>query len=114
MKVSPDQFIKDIRTNMRGGNGDVVIEHVQKEGLPEKCRLIARITLEPGCSIGHHIHEKETEYYIMTKGVATVDDNGEKVEVVAGDVVITPDGMGHSIENTGNDTMEMIAVIILD
>jgi len=114
MKITPKEFIKDVRHEMRGGKGEVVIEHVQKAGLPEKCRLMAKITLEPGCSIGHHVHEKETEYYIITKGSAQVSDNGTLVSCTAGDVIITPNGFGHSIENTGYETMEMMAVIILD
>ena len=114
MKISPEDFIKDPRENMRGGKGVTLIEHIQKDGLPEKCRLMAKITLEPGCSIGHHVHEKETEYYIITRGEATVNDDGELVPCKAGDVIVTPDGFGHSIVNTGTETMEMIAVIILD
>ena len=114
MKVTPQDFIKEVRHEMRGGKGDVVIEHIQKEGLPEKCRLIAKIIMEPGCSIGHHVHNGETEYYILIKGEATVNDDGKLIPCKAGDVIITPDGFGHSIENTGNETMEMTAVIILD
>ncbi len=114
MKITPDEFIKDLRSNMRGGKGDVLLEHIQKEGLPEMCRLFAKITLEPGCSIGHHVHEKETEYYVITRGQATVNDNGTQVTCKAGDVIVTPDGFGHSIENTGSETMEMLAVILLD
>ncbi|MCK5129053.1 MAG: cupin domain-containing protein [Clostridiales bacterium] len=114
MKISPNEFIEDIRSNMKDGKGDVVINHVQKDGLPEKCRLFANITLEPGCSIGHHVHHQETEFYTILKGVATVDDDGTSIEVSAGDVVVTPNGKGHSIENTGDETMEMLAIIVLD
>jgi mannose-6-phosphate isomerase-like protein (cupin superfamily) len=114
MKITPNDYIKETRTNMRDGEGDVIIEHFQKEGLPEKCRLMSKITLEPGCSIGHHVHKNETEYYIIAKGEAVVDDDGTDVFCKAGDVIVTPDGFGHSIKNTGSETMEMIAVIILD
>ena len=114
MKITPDEFVKDVRSNMRDGKGEVVLMHIQKEGLPEKCRLFAKIILEPGCSIGHHVHEKETEYYVITRGEATVNDDGAEVPCTVGDVIVTPDGFGHSIENTGSETMEMIAVIILD
>ncbi len=114
MKITPNDYIKDVRHEMRGGEGDVTIEHFQKEGLPEKCRLMSKITLEPGCSIGHHVHNNETEYYIITKGEAIVDDDGTDVSCKAGDVIVTSNGSGHSIKNTSKDTMEMIAVIILD
>ena len=36
-----------------------------------KSRLIGVITLEPGCSIGAHIHENEEEVFYIMEGTAT-------------------------------------------
>ena len=99
--------------NMRGGDGVVTIEHLLTgEELYEKGRLYAKITLEPGCSIGHHIHEGEMESYHIITGQAEVDDNGDTVTVNAGDTVLTKSGEGHSIKNTGNVTLEFMALIL--
>ena len=99
--------------SMRGGDGVVVIEQLlTADELYEKGRLFARIILEPGCSIGHHVHEGEMESYHIIAGEAEVNDNGEVVRVNAGDTVLTKSGEGHSIKNTGNTTLEFIALIL--
>lgn len=114
MLKKQDDFIKDVRTDMRGGKGDAVIEHILKDNMPANCRLVAKITLEPGCSIGYHVHTGETELFFMQKGIALINDNGTEVKAYPGDMLSTASGCGHSIENIGDETFEMTAVIILE
>jgi len=102
-----------INENMRGGDGSVSIEHLlTPEELYDKGRLYARIILEPGCSIGNHIHEGEMESYYIVSGEADVSDNGELVALSSGDSVLTKSGEEHSIKNTGTVTLELIALIL--
>ena len=99
--------------NMRGGEGLVVIEHLlTKEELYDKGRLYAKIILEPGCSIGNHVHEGEMESFYIVSGEAEISDNGELVTVYSGDSILTPSGEGHSVKNNGSTTLEMIALIL--
>jgi len=99
--------------NMRGGEGTIIIEHLlTPDELYEKGRLYARVILNPGCSIGNHIHEGEMESYYIITGRGEVSDNGEIVTVDAGDCVLTCSGEEHSIKNLGDDTLELIALII--
>jgi len=99
--------------NMRGGEGTVVIKHLlTPEELYEKGRLYAVLVLEPGCSVGSHIHEGEMESYYIVKGEAEVSDNGNLQTVSAGDSVLTRNGEEHSIKNIGTDTLEVMALII--
>ena len=99
--------------NMRGGEGIVVIEHLlTPDELYEKGRLYAKITLEPGCSIGNHVHEGEMESFYIVSGEAEISDNGKPVNVSAGDSILTRSGEGHSVRNTGAVTLEMIALIL--
>lgn len=114
MIIKKKQMKKDIRSQMRGGNGDIEITHlVNKEDLKHS-RLLGYITIPVNGSIGDHEHLDETEYYIVLKGIGiVVDDNIEK-EVESGDVVVTGGGATHSIRNTGNIPLEMIAIIILE
>ena len=99
--------------NMRGGEGVVVIEHLlTPDEIYEKGRLFAKLTLEPGCSIGHHVHEGEMESYYIVCGEGELDDNGELVTVYAGDTVLTRSDEGHSIKNIGKDTLVIIAQIL--
>jgi len=99
--------------NMRGGEGVVVIEHLlTPEELYEKGRLYARIILKPGSSIGHHVHEREMESFYIISGKAEISDNGDIVVLHAGDSILTRSGEGHSVKNVGDDTLEMLALIL--
>ena len=110
-----EQMESEVRENMRGGKGRAIIRH-QASGLalPAHCRLVSVITLEPGSSIGYHVHEKETEIFSFFSGTGIVDDNGEVKQVKAGDCVFTPNGAGHSVENTGSEPLQFYATIVLD
>ena len=103
----------EVRKNMRDGDGQVEItKFVSSAELYEKGRLFAKLTLEPGCSIGYHTHEADSEIFYILKGEAVYSDNGKEVTVSAGDVTVTPKGEGHSIANRGTETVEVIAVIV--
>jgi len=109
-----NEMVKKIKEQMRGGKGSVEILHIFKqEELKGKARLCAKITLEPGCSIGLHQHDNEEEIFYVIQGKGTVDDNGTLSEVKAGDAILTGNGASHSIENTGDSTLELMAVILL-
>lgn len=108
-----DEMQSEIRHKMRGGEGAVRIEHIfAKEELNSSTRLCARITLEPGSSIGYHEHIAEEEIFYIISGTAEIDDNGTKKEVGPGDAVLTGNGAGHAVRNIGQDNLEMLAVII--
>lgn len=62
--------------------------------------------------IGYHVHDGESETYYILSGRGIFNDNGTVVEVGPGDVTFTGDGEGHSIEATGDEPIEMIALIL--
>ena len=97
---------------MRGGNGTVEItSFATPEELNNKGRLFANITLNPGCSIGYHVHEGDAELFYILKGTAEYSDNGTIKQVSAGDVTICPAGTGHGIANRTDEVVELVAVI---
>jgi mannose-6-phosphate isomerase-like protein (cupin superfamily) len=103
----------DIVSNRFGGNGDVKFTRIlEKEEFNGKGRLFAITALEPGCSLGLHKHSGEMEAYYILRGQGTVNDNGKETLVGPGDVVLTKDGESHAIENTGNTTLELVALIL--
>jgi quercetin dioxygenase-like cupin family protein len=105
----------DIRTEMRGGSGDVKIEHLFEPGSELNspfARMISRITLAPGCSIGFHRHDGEEEVFHIISGSAEADDNGTVVTLNPGDSILTGNGAGHGIKNAGSADLVMLAVII--
>jgi len=114
MKVERKQQIDDLREQMRGGKGTVIVRSLTADAAkPEKLRLMAEITINPGCSIGYHKHEGETEIFYFTAGEGVADDNGQLIKVSAGDVLITGNA-GHAVENTGDIPLVMTAVIVTE
>lgn len=107
------QYATDLRSKMRGGDGVVRIEHFWDEAkeLHGANRLFARLTLEPGTSIGFHRHEHEAEVFVVLSGIGEVDDDGTPGTVRAGDTILTADGAGHAIRCAGNDPLVLLAVI---
>ena len=103
-----------VNENMRGGDGSVKLKNLISgpEELLDKGRLFSVITLEPGCSIGYHVHEKESELFYILRGSAAYNDNGEEVQVSAGDVTIVEPGKGHGIANRSDEVCELVAIIL--
>ncbi|MBQ9543518.1 MAG: cupin domain-containing protein [Clostridia bacterium] len=108
-----DSFVTELREKMRGGEGVAKLTNfVTNAELNDKGRMFGKIVLEPGCSIGFHVHENDSELFYIMKGTAKYSDNGTEVTVRAGDVTITPKGTGHGIANEGDETVELIALIV--
>lgn len=99
------------RENMRAGAGTVTLQALLGEEKPRHCRLFSKIILPPGASIGEHVHEGECELFYFL-GDGEVLDDGERKPVHAGDTMMTDDGHSHSVINSGEKTLELIAVII--
>ncbi len=100
---------------IEGGSGELILEMVaDKRVNPSNVRLCAHAKLEPGSSIGYHVHNGESEIYYILSGKGLYDDNGTKREVAVGDVTYTPDGEGHSLENIGDCVLEFMAIINAD
>lgn len=107
-----EDYKREERYNMRGGKDKVIIEHLwEKDELCGRARLFARITLPPGSSIGFHDHVEEAEVFFIIKGKARMRDQNHETVLKAGDSILTSEA-GHSVENEGNDPLEMLAVIL--
>ncbi|MGI5959625.1 MAG: cupin domain-containing protein [Massiliimalia sp.] len=100
--------------NMAGGKGHVLIERLlDEQQLNGKCGLYAKVTIEPGCTLGYHEHHGETETYYILSGEGSYNDNHEaNIPVAAGDVTFCPDGKGHGLDNTGDTDLVFMALII--
>ena len=100
--------------NRFGGDGSILVRSLVNSAgeLNDKGRVFAHTTLNPGCSIGYHIHTGDTEIYYMYDGKAEYNDNGKIITIETGDVTFTPSGTGHGIKNIGDKPLELIALII--
>lgn len=107
-----NEITPEFREHMRDGEGTAKLTLLATPAeMNEKGRLFGKITLEPGCSIGYHVHEADCELFYVLCGTAEYSDNGKIVTAAAGDVMVCPTGTGHSIKNIGDDVLEFMAVI---
>jgi mannose-6-phosphate isomerase-like protein (cupin superfamily) len=110
----PDEMEIDSAEKLRGGEGIVSNRHLfKKEELLAKTRLVAVTTLPVGASIGFHRHVNEEEIYYIISGKGQVIDEDQTKEVSPGYAMLTGNGKGHSIINTGDQPLVFLAVILL-
>lgn len=64
------------------------------------------VVIEPGASVGEHVHMRTEEIYYIVSGQAVVTMDGVKIEARPGDLITTPIGSSHSIANHGDEDME--------
>lgn len=114
MLIQQSQLVTEVRERMRGGDGHANLHMLAQDMLPKGSRFCAVMELEPGCSIGSHAHDKETEVFHFISGSGEVDDNGTPKAVHAGDTMVTGGGAGHGVRNTGSETLRFFAVVILN
>ena len=112
MLIKRNEMKTEVKEKMRGGEGRVELVHLVDCENEKNIRMLAEITLKPGCSIGGHSHENETEYFIILSGEGVVNDDGTEKTVKAGDTVITGNGASHSISNNGSVPLVLHAVIV--
>lgn len=99
----------DICANRFGGNGDVIIEHYLDEKLlNDSVVMYAKVTLKPGCSLGYHKHEGNSETIVVLQGTAEYNDNGKPVTLHAGAKVHCPSGEGHAIGNPAHAKEDLL------
>ncbi len=81
-------------------------------GISENIGMFGHVSVNPGESVGYHIHTEEEELYFILSGEAEYDDNGTKIPISAGTLTYTPAGQGHGLTNTGKEPLCFIALEI--
>ena len=65
------------RENANGGKGTIFVKRIlNEEELNGKCKMFAEVTIPAGCSLGYHVHSRESETYYIVKGQGEYNDNG--------------------------------------
>ena len=112
MVIRRNEMKSEDKEKMREGKGTVHLTYLVDTDKERHTRLLAEITLDPGCSIGNHQHNNETEYYFIISGTGVVTDDGKDVTVKAGDSIVTGNGASHSIKNSGKEPLVFHAIIV--
>lgn len=104
----------ETRSRMKDGSGDVTLQHYfsKEEYGGDHIRVCAKLIIPPGASIGMHEHAGEDEVYIVLKGKGKVIDDGTVAEISVGDSVLTGKGKSHAVECVGNETLEILALVV--
>ncbi|MDD5832285.1 MAG: cupin domain-containing protein [Clostridiales bacterium] len=98
-----------------GGKGDFYREDLLTgEELTGGGRVYAIVHLLPGCELGYHEHQGETEAFYILSGKGVFNDDGEKKEVEQGDIMLTGTGHSHGMENPYNEELVYAALIYFD
>jgi len=113
MIKKPEQMKKLFIERARGGEGVLETLHLfnPDEIKSKHLKFLAKVTLNPGCSVGVHPHDNDEEIYYVLKGKATLYDNGEKKELFPGMAALTSGGATHGLENNGKEAVEYLAII---
>lgn len=97
-------------------DGEGLIKSVQlfkKEDFQTNLGYIAVTTIPIGASIGYHEHDKEIEeVYTIQSGEGLFTLDGETSAVTKGDVLVTPIGSKHGLQNTGKTPMEVFVFYV--
>lgn len=99
--------------NVQGGCGLISAVNIfssdEVEGSMTVCDVFC---FKPGESIGKHIHYNEGELYYILEGIATVEDGENQFVLQAHDAHYCKNNGAHSIRNSGDTDMRMLAIVI--
>lgn len=103
MRIDIKEIPKEEVENLRGGKGIVT-----KQTLFFEEGGILRMHVPVGASAGDHPHDTEHETAYILSGEARILCDGEEEFLEAGMVHHCPKGSHHSIENIGEEDLEII------
>lgn len=69
---------------------------------------IAEATVPPGATTIRHYHRRSEELYFFTSGRGTMELDGERREVRAGDCVVIAPGSVHGLTNPGSEPLVLL------
>lgn len=97
-KVSADDVVADRR---RGGEIKVLLS---PRSVGSTSGFMGAGSLAPADRITEHYHPYSEEFMFVVNGSITATIDGTPLTVGAGEAVMVPKGIRHSLENTGTET----------
>ena len=78
---------------------------------PDSPVTVTRVDMEPGAVSVRHSHPHADQVWVVERGTATLLlDAGGLRAIAAGDIVYTPKGHVHGVENTGTEPLTYLTV----
>ena len=102
----------DVIEHLRGGDGQVIRQTlIAPEDSCGKFKMCAKLTLEPGCTIGAHAHMPDAEFCWLLEGELLIQDGGEEKIVKPGDAWMCGDGASHYTKNVSDKPAVFLAIV---
>ena len=109
-----EQLKTQIKYNNEGKEKMLKTNLADVDAWDPRIRLYSLVQVKPGEQVDYHMHSGESETFFFLSGNGIYNDNGNKVDIEPGMVTFTPSGQGHSIINTGDENISLIALILVD
>ena len=102
-----------IRKEKLGGNGvgGAMFFYLPIPDTNGAFTMASRVELEEGASISYHKHTENEEIYHIVSGQGIYCEEGEEIEVKAGDMMLCRKGCSHGLKNTGQGKLVFGALI---
>ena len=78
-------------------DGSTIRRILDRSNAPVEQQSLAEATIPAGGKTERHYHKLSEEFYFLLEGMGTMEVDGEKREVGAGDAVVIPAGAWHQI-----------------
>jgi mannose-6-phosphate isomerase-like protein (cupin superfamily) len=69
--------------------------------------------IPPGSVIGQHVHTRTEEIYFIIAGTGEMIAPAGRIPITAGDLVMTPIGGQHGVENVGSTDLEFLVIEVM-
>ena len=111
-RKSSDMRLQE-RPNICGGEGVIHAQHLlEADETAGKARMVAIMTIDPGCTFGAHPHGPDAEMYFILEGELEGTENGNVYTMRAGDVMFTANGDVHAVRNLTDMPVRMLAMVL--
>ena len=114
MIAKSGQYREELRV-IADGKGETILHHIfEREQLFGKSRLVAELTIRPGCSVGMHPHDPDAEiYYMLSGALVSISADGSEEPFLPGDAMLTGGGDSHAVRNDTDKDAKMLAIVML-
>ena len=98
-------------TEIRGGKGGAERLDYLSPGDMAGADFVSVLTLDPGATVGEHLHPAEEELYLVLQGEGSGLLDGETFRVGPGDAFLCKAGHTHGLVNPGPKPLTFLAVL---
>lgn len=74
-------------------------------------QVVSWYELAPGGRCRRHVHNGKTETWLIVQGTGQVEIGEATMQVGPGDLVITPPGTPHALDNSGDTPLRLVNIV---